>query len=521
MTENHIADNPGGELAGVAEEIMDVLAFRFPVCLSSDEFHFFPQALAKNHRWSQWDDFSAAAVSDLIEKTTAWETILERILSSAADPEISVDTTVLLRILLTLREQLSEVGFQKTQPTFYLTIAAIGLAEALENSPVAFNQRIETLPRYLDRAIENLSCIPELFRDLGAQMTQKIGLWLQTLSCREHDKSAVLAALDRLAGHLHRIPTTPDFRLPAELYERIAAEHIGCRMTTEHIRIHLQAEIEETEHILSSESREISSDSSWQQVVAELPVPALPGNGQAGLYRAIIGDLAEHCRQQEIAPAILLQNCPVQVTSVPDYMAPVRSTAAYSMPPGHPPAGGTFFISTFEKTAGPPSDYRLLTAHETYPGHHLLDASRWSLKRPLRRHIEFPIFYEGWASFAEELLFDTGFFAGPTDRILMAKRRYWRAIRGIIDLDIQTGVRSLANAADFLTRAGLNRDQATAMVRRYALKPGYQLCYTIGRRKFKDLYRQFNGRGKDPAEFARRVLAQGEIGLDNLAKTIL
>ena len=103
----------------------------------------------------------------------------------------------------------------------------------------------------------------------------------------------------------------------------------------------------------------------------------------------------------------------------------------------------------------------------------------------------------------------------------MAKRRYWRAIRGIIELGIQTGARSLANAADFLTRAGLNRDQATAMVRRYALKPGYQLCYTIGRRKFKDLYRQFNDRSKDPAEFARQVLAQGEIGLDNLKKTLL
>ena len=48
------------------------------------------------------------------------------------------------------------------------------------------------------------------------------------------------------------------------------------------------------------------------------------------------------------------------------------------------------------------------------------------------------------------------------------------------------------------------------MVPKYALRPGYQVCYTVGLRsllQLKNRYAPTDGEG-----FARRVLAQGEIG---------
>ena len=204
----------------------------------------------------------------------------------------------------------------------------------------------------------------------------------------------------------------------------------------------------------------------------------------------------------------------------PDYMRPVRSNAAYSMPPGHPPRGGTFFILDVGVTAPIPADYQLLAAHETFPGHHLLDTRRWGHERPVRRHIEFPIFYEGWASFAEELMFETGFFCGPVDRMLMAKRRFWRAMRGKIDFDIHMHRRPLDEAAAELVSAGMARRRAQAMVRRYRLKPGYQLAYTIGRRRFRRLYDDCSQPRADPVVFAQQVLAQGEIGFNHLEQIL-
>jgi len=191
------------------------------------------------------------------------------------------------------------------------------------------------------------------------------------------------------------------------------------------------------------------------------------------------------------------------------------------MPPRHPPMGGTFFILESGKNDPIPIDYQLLTAHETFPGHHLLDTCRWQQTRAIRRHIEFPLFYEGWASFAEELMFETGFFSGQTNRILMAKRRFWRAVRGQIDVDIHTRVRTLDEAASMLTSTGMPQDRARAMVRRYCLKPGYQLSYTIGRRRFLKIYTSWCRENKNPAEFARKVLEEGEIGFHHLEKILM
>jgi len=213
--------------------------------------------------------------------------------------------------------------------------------------------------------------------------------------------------------------------------------------------------------------------------------------------------------------------CPINVERIPDYMLPVRSNAAFSMLPGHPPRGGTLFIMASDNNRPVPPDYRLLAAHETFPGHHLLDTCRWSLEKTVRRHIEFPIFYEGWASFSEELLFDTGFFSSPLDHMLLAKRRFWRAIRGRVDLDIHTRKRNLTEAASFLVDQGMEPSNALAMVRRYALKPGYQLAYTLGRRQFRRLYDKFNHRYRNPVKFARQVLAQGEIDFDDLEQILL
>jgi hypothetical protein len=352
-------------------------------------------------------------------------------------------------------------------------------------------------------------------------MIEKIRRWLAGLSGTVYDCSPAIAALHRLTDYLKQVATTDDFRLPPDLYERIANDHIGCHMSLGEIRNELEEEMAETEDFLDREAHRLSPGLSWRKVLASIAPPRLPHDGPLGLYRRIIEELGVHCAAARLMPPSYLKSCPVHVTPVPEHLTPVRSAAAYSMPPGNPPSGGTFYIMGDEGRTDIPGDYRLLTAHETYPGHHLLDTSRWGLQRTIRRHIEFPLFYEGWASFSEELLFDTGFFHEPLDRMLLAKRRYWRAVRGKIDVDIQSGERQLPEAAAFLTRAGLSQRRANAMVRRYALKPGYQLSYTIGRRKFRDTYQAYIRKGNTTPDFVRSVLAEGEIGLDNLRMVIL
>jgi hypothetical protein len=356
--------------------------------------------------------------------------------------------------------------------------------------------------------------VPRLFLVMGLEMAGKIRRWLASLKGPRKGIGAAQSALAAFESHLHTVPARAEFRIDPELYARVAAAHIGCAMPVAEIIDLLDVEIAETRRLLVEVSGRLSPERPWQETAAALDQP-ISGGSVETRYGETIERLGRHCIEGRLVSAELVAATPIRVTPVPAHLTPVRSVAAYSMPPGHPPQGGTFFTDP-ERASSLPGDWELLTAHETYPGHHLLDARRWNLARKLRRHIEFPLFYEGWASFSEELLFDTGFFSGDENRLLMAKRRFWRALRGRVDAALHWERKSLDEASALFTGEGLDPERAGAMVRRYALKPGYQLCYTVGRVKFRSLYNRWRAEGGGPAAFVRKVTAEGEIGLDRL-----
>lgn len=513
--------NAGLPVCRIARQLFDRLALQFPVCMASDEFHFFPQARSETPDWSRWDDFSPEAIQAVTRQMAAWDLDLAACDNPGFPLEERIDIGLLRRVIQTLCEQLTEIAAHQTQPSFYLTILGVGLAEAIDAGSEAMHARMTGLPAFLDGARRNLRRIPGLFRELGHEMIDRLTPWLLSLDFPSSVVGPVVDSLERLRGHLNRIPTTDTFLLPGELYKRVAARHMGCLMPLDEIALQLDGEILETRSILERSASQLEPGTPWPRVVSAFCSPDLPPGGAIQLYQSVISDLADHCLSTGLASPDLIRRCPVRVKPIPDYLLPVRSGAAFSMPPGYPPAGGTFYLAGSGQHFVVPPDYRLLCAHETYPGHHLLDTRRWGLERWIRRHVEFPIFYEGWASFSEELLFDTGFFAGARDRMLIAKRRFWRAVRGRVDLDIHSGKRSLADAAFFLVDQGMDVQKAAAMVWRYALKPGYQLAYTIGRRRFRSLYEKSRENGQSPVAFAQHVLSGGEIGFDDLKNTLL
>jgi uncharacterized protein (DUF885 family) len=160
----------------------------------------------------------------------------------------------------------------------------------------------------------------------------------------------------------------------------------------------------------------------------------------------------------------------------------------------------------------------MTAAHEAWPGHHLLDSCRWGLPRPLRRPLEAPLFYEGWACLAEELMFRTGYFDGPWDRFLLAKRRAERAARGLVDLGLQGGRMTDEQAIDLLGRVGYHQETARSVVPKYLLRPGYQGCYTLGLKQGLNLLDRYGG--DDVGAFSRALLQQGEIGFDRLEEVL-
>ncbi len=503
------------EFENFACDILKRLARQFPVCTSSDEFHFFPHVPPDPSHWSGWDDFSPESVATLNDQCRVWLKKLDVFEQTLASSTQRIDLGLMRRLVQTLHEQFTLLAHHENQPTFFLTIMGIGLADAIEAGDSAFRQRLAGLPVFLEQARNNLKRVPLLFNRLGCAMAKQLRDWLSALPAGTPTTAPAIEALDRLADHLRRTPAADSCLPPVDVYARIAAEHIGCRVSLSELAFELDLEIDTTTELLQRHAADIAPGSSWQTVVDGLPIPD-SSRSPVEHYRRVIETLARHCVDHGLIPADLPQRCPVTLAPIPAYMTPVRSTAAFSAVPGHPARGGTFYILNTLSGQPVPADYRLLTAHETYPGHHVLDAGRWNLDQPLRRHIEFPLFYEGWASFSEELMFETGFFAGPADSLLMAKRRFWRALRGRVDFNIHTRRQSMEEAGRLLTGHGMSPRRAQAMVQRYALKPGYQLAYALGRRRFRQIYNQMAGSQKAET-LTRTVLSQGEIEFDSLA----
>jgi uncharacterized protein (DUF885 family) len=235
-------------------------------------------------------------------------------------------------------------------------------------------------------------------------------------------------------------------------------------------------------------------------------------------YREEVESITSHlCSKGIISPEFVREH-PLSIESVPRYLLPIRAASAYSSVPMKSGNRGTFFIMPnvpgegLAKVEG--EEMRMLTAHETYPGHHLLDSYRFESIRPFRRPIEFPLYYEGWASFAESLLAHTGYFYSSRDRGLLARRRHRRAVRGLVDLKVEMGEISLEEGASLLEETGLEKEDALKATSKYMLRPGYQLCYTLGLIEFIELFRKFRTLGA--GGFTRAVLSEGEMGFQQL-----
>ncbi len=164
-------------------------------------------------------------------------------------------------------------------------------------------------------------------------------------------------------------------------------------------------------------------------------------------------------------------------------------------------------------------ELKYLTAHEAIPGHHLLDYRRKRLLNPVRRQIESPLFYEGWACYAESLLIEYGYIDSPIELLVNQKRNLWRAARCQIDAGLAAGILDINMCIGLLEEAGFEEDEARTQIGRFLLNPGYQLCYTLGRYEILQLRRRY-GTVLGLTSFHREMLDAGELPFILLEKRL-
>ncbi len=134
--------------------------------------------------------------------------------------------------------------------------------------------------------------------------------------------------------------------------------------------------------------------------------------------------------------------------------------------------------------------------HEVYPGHHT-QWTRANRAPTLARRVAFlpdggTLLIEGWAFYCEEMMESQGFLVAPAVRLMRLNDQLWRACRVVIDMELNLGLMSFAEAVDFLSReAHMSRPAAELEVRWYAASPGDPMAYLIGKREITALARDF------------------------------
>jgi len=163
--------------------------------------------------------------------------------------------------------------------------------------------------------------------------------------------------------------------------------------------------------------------------------------------------------------------------------------------------------------------------HEGVPGHHLQVARARLLDLPaFRRHGWYEAYGEGWATYAEGLGAELGFFTDPFSRFGQLNEEMLRAARLVVDTGIHALGWSRKQAVDYLNAHTANPPPDNeAEVDRYIARPAQALGYKIGQLRFNALRERARaalGPRFDLRRFHDAVLRDGALPLDLLERQV-
>ncbi len=126
-------------------------------------------------------------------------------------------------------------------------------------------------------------------------------------------------------------------------------------------------------------------------------------------------------------------------------------------------------------------DPRLGIIHEGAHSQQL--ALSWAQPNPMRRHFIDSVANEGIAHYNEELMLTAGLFAdAPHSQAVVHNFMRLRALRVVVDVNLATGVFTLAEAVDFFVRlVPMDVGTATDETAYYVATPGLAMSYLVGK----------------------------------------
>lgn len=488
--------------------------------------------------------YDVASLADISRQSRAYLAEFERVAPASVGEEL--DRELVMDQLRWQIYELEEVGLHRRNPALYLEapLSALYLMAIRDYAPAAerarrATERMIALTETLDEAKANLTQVSPVFASTAAAMARSgLALFQGVLSLNlgaalkddlaefarwDNALRGAEAALLSFAGWLEEEVApraTHDFALGREAFQTQLRLLHGLTYTVDELLEYGEGLKRETEAALDDIASEMDNGRSWRELVEALKDDHPPADALIEAYST------EMQRARQFVEDHGLVSIPsgesLEVTATPEFLRPIIPYAAYIRPaPFEVDQRGLFFVTPpGEEDEGALRDHPrcgipVTALHEAYPGHHLQLTRANRAQSAPRRVFWTPVFAEGWALYCEELMWESGFYSSPGERLLQLKDLLWRACRIVVDIGLHTGGWSTDQAITYLVReAGLEPVNAAAEVRRYCAEPTYPLSYAVGKReimRLRDRWRARHGPDAPLRDFHDHLLAWGTI----------
>jgi uncharacterized protein (DUF885 family) len=525
------------------------LAGRYPVMCASDEFHFLPRAENARYYYDKLENLDAQSIAETVDTLKDFQKEISHLGREDDEFEKQVDLELLKANIAGVLIELEHKRSWQYNPLLYLKIAFIGLDHAL-NKPAGDIKdrnertltRLSAIPRLLRQAIKNIESVPDEYLQASIYMLEdckhyvkEIGNELIGTCSGESSKiitrsvEGVVSNLDSFYRFLKQLAPVTNRRKADDTLEATIDRHFLSVRSLDDIFQIAADEWHQNLRNLEALASKLDTGKSWQELYHDYYPSEIDSTDTMSLYAQEINKLGLFFKAQGFSKEAI--DSPVNVSATPMYLSSVRAAASFAAAFTADIREKSFFYITsrFPRQNSHHADtmlkkrfhreYKPLAAHETIPGHHYLDSIRRRLENPVRRQIESPLFYEGWASFAESLLIDYGYVSSPLDLLVHLKRNLWRSARCQIDAGLFTGRITGADAMDLLKICSFSPQEAQRQIDRFQLNPGYQVCYSLGSYEFRQLKTTFESK-MGSKRFHETVLDGGELPFHLLEKRL-
>jgi len=527
------------------ESYFDYLARSFPVMCASDEFHFLPRSEAAGRYYDRMEILDPGFIEECIFTLREFRRDFDLLAAGEDDLERRIDLELLNSSIAGILIELEENRLWRHNPLLYLKIAFIGLDHAISKPAGSHKERIErtlarlgAIPGLFQQAARNVDRVPETFHQAALAMLNDCRRYLRETAQRLTAEDAgrlspayeqTRSALGDFGTYLSTLRPVPDREFSVHSLETTLRDRFGSdRNLSEVFEIAVE-EWSENLRELESLQKDLAPGKSWRELYHDYSPEEAGAIDTITLYQREMERL-KHFFESNGFRGLIAPGLPL-VCQTPTYLQSVRGSASFSAAFTKDGREKDFFYITTQaqhhrgheigelRRRRFHREYKFLTAHETFPGHYLLDFTRRMLENPVRSQIESPLFYEGWAYYVESLLTEYGYADHPTDRLVDRKRRLWRAARCQIDIGLNSGRLVPEDAMRLLTTAGFSPEEAQGQIDRFRLNPGYQLCYSLGRFEILRLREAYAGQmGHDT--FHALLLEGGELPFHLIEKRL-